>query len=133
MTNQHPITPPDELVGQWLTEAADLELLTPSSLDYLATKSAQWGYQLAAERFPHIANQELEACCNWIGPLGIKGGNNLRAARRPKPSLKEQVSKALDRVPGPGADSTYLRQWSRSEAASLIYDVRRVLEALPND
>ena len=49
------------------------------------------------------------------------------------PSLKEQALKALKRVPGPGADSTYLRQWSRAEAASLINDVRRALEALPND
>jgi len=57
-----------------------------------------------------------------------------RAAIRPlAPSLKKRVSKALDRVPGPGSDSAYLRQWSRAEAASLINDVRRALEALPND
>ena len=46
------------------------------------------------------------------------------------PSLKEQALKALERVPGPGADSAYLRQWSRSEAASLINNVRRALEQL---
>ena len=42
MTN-YSITPPPELVGQWLTEAGDLQLWTPSSLNYLATQAAQWG------------------------------------------------------------------------------------------
>ncbi len=46
----------------------------------LARKAAQWG-----------ANQELEACCEWldgVGDLALQ----LRADRRPKPpSLKEQA------------------------------------------
>lgn len=89
MTNQ-PIIPPPELVGQWMTEVADLELLTPSSLDYLATQAAQWG-----------ADQELEACCKWLNEHGYDTTAflKLRAARRPKPpSLKEQALAALHAV-----------------------------------
>ena len=131
MTDKPPITPPPELVGQWLTEVADLELLTPSSLDYLATKAAQWGYQQAAERFPHIANQELESCCNWLGPLGIKGGNNLRLARRPKPpSLKGQALDALGPEPrpetGPTGDTILNHGVIKRHRL-----VRRALEVLP--
>jgi hypothetical protein len=86
MTN-HSITPPPELVGQWLTEAADLQLLTPSNLSHLATQAAQWG-----------ADQELEACCEVLARELICDGKHvatdLRMIRRPKPpSLKEQPVK----------------------------------------
>ena len=58
MTDNHPITPPPELVQQWLGtyfgttvtgEVSEVELA-------LATQAARWG-----------ANQELKACCktNW--------------------------------------------------------------------
>jgi hypothetical protein len=87
---QHPITPPPKLVGDWLTEAADLHLLIPSNLNYLATRAAQWG-----------ADQELEALLVW---LRVKDFNNLAsdllAARRPKPpSLAEQGMDALRQTP----------------------------------
>ena len=82
----HPITPPPKLVSKWLTEAADLHLLTPSNLDYLATQAAQWG-----------ADQELEACCRWLPKLPPWSANDLRKHRRPKPpSLKEQALAALE-------------------------------------
>jgi hypothetical protein len=53
--------------------------------NYLCTQAAQWG-----------ADQELEACCEWLakkqGHSGTLLFNALRAARRPKPpSLKEQA------------------------------------------
>jgi len=82
MTPQHPITPPPELVQQWMREAHD----QPPGPDVrvIATKAARWG-----------ANQELEACCEWLGRKGSPNAPRLRAARRPKPpSLKQQ---ALDR------------------------------------
>jgi hypothetical protein len=83
---QHPISPPSKLVGDWLTEAADLHLLIPSNLHYLATRAAQWG-----------ADQEMEALLVW---LRVKGfvflASDLLAARRPKPpSLKEQALEVL--------------------------------------
>ena len=112
-----PITPPHELVGRWLTEAADLQLLTPCSLDYLATQAAQWG-----------ADQELESCCTWLdrnNQWAKVDIDELRAARRPKPpSLKEQALLQLDTL---NAD---LAMHGRGCDLSQI---RRALEALPND
>jgi hypothetical protein len=46
-----------------------------------------------------IADQELEACCEWLGsiwPVVNVPIDELRTARRPKPpSLKEQALQAL--------------------------------------
>ena len=73
MTNQHPITPPPELVQQWINEEDGL------TAGHIATKAAQWG-----------ANQELEACVELLSDLGGDGAM-VRRYRRPKqPSLKEQ-------------------------------------------
>ena len=89
MTN--PITPPPGLVQQWCLEAeAGHERTVAYSLMRLfAAKAAQWG-----------ADQELEACCEWLDkrfrtdPFFAK---SLRTARRPKPpSLKEQALAVLD-------------------------------------
>ena len=116
MTN-HPITPPPKMVGDWLTEAADLSLLVPANLDYLAARAAQWG-----------SDQELEACCKCLTLLGCSGtAAEVRAARRPKPpSLKEQALEALEVED----DAMPLRSLERSERFDTI---RRALEALPND
>ena len=81
--NNHPITPPPELVQQWMQEASG----QPPGPDarVIATLAARWG-----------ADQELEACCEWLedhdcdDPQEV--AKRLRAARRPKPlSLKEQA------------------------------------------
>ena len=87
----HPITPPPELLQQWgkeflygpPTEHAD-------SYAYIAARAAQWG-----------ADQELEACCEWLIAWdtceGEKLASFLREGRRPKPpSLKEQALVALE-------------------------------------
>jgi len=89
MTNQHPTTPPPELVQQWLEE-----LDTSAPQDVLLAV-VQWG-----------ADQELEASCEWLREaknhgLGYEYGQELadryRAARRPKPpSLKEQAITVLE-------------------------------------
>ena len=84
MTQEHPITPPPELVQQWWdgTHGALYEF------EAVATQAARWG-----------ADQELEACCEWIYKLmdrGLEWSMDLRAARRPKPpSLKEQLKEAI--------------------------------------
>ena len=108
---EHPITPPSELVGQWLTEAADLQLLTPSNLNYLATQAARWG-----------ADQELEACCEVMkANQAYVSGGVLRAIRRPKPpSLKER---ALARL-------TSLEELAESMGHSPDDTIRRALEQL---
>jgi len=105
MTNQHPITPPLELVQQWA------DMLSQRSDHHVFSLAAQWG-----------ADQELEACCEdlrWRGAASemIK---YLRTARRPEPpSLKEQ---ALDELAS--AERLYPADWST---------IRKALEALSND
>lgn len=88
------ITPPPELVEQWVTEACpecylSYDEFTGESVEILATRAAQWG-----------ADQELEACIAWFDKY-IPGyelvADRLRAARRHKPpSLKEQALEDLD-------------------------------------
>jgi hypothetical protein len=52
MNNEHPITPPPELVKQWWKDAqqANYSDGLPCWLNYIATQAARWG-----------ADQELEA------------------------------------------------------------------------
>jgi hypothetical protein len=116
MTNQHPITPPPELVKTWVNA------LEFSSDQEVFSMIARWG-----------ADQELEACCEEIkslpSPLGIPFGamasNALRTTRRPKPpTLKDQALAELE----------ILRIDANTHG--LGFDapaIRRALEALPND
>ena len=94
MTQQHPITPPLELVQEW-REAPEFSALSPcvmvtvttTKLQDIATQAARWG-----------SDQELEACCEWLKLEGHEYEHQaLLAARRPKPpSLKEQALAVLD-------------------------------------
>jgi predicted HD phosphohydrolase len=108
MTNQHPITPPYELIEEWIKQFKGDHPI------YIATQAAQWG-----------ADQELEACCllldngEYAASYGCHDGTSLRAARRPKPpSLKEQALEILQRLSKYQEDS----DWDT---------IRRALEALP--
>ncbi|MGL4678214.1 MAG: hypothetical protein ACRCWC_02375 [Plesiomonas shigelloides] len=86
MTN--PITPPPELVEEWIAEVwhEGTPVQVSASDLHLASKAAEWG-----------ADQELEACCEWLQDPDLNVDTyKLRNARRPKPpSLKEQALKAL--------------------------------------
>jgi len=108
MTNQHPITPPPELVHQWA------DMLSSRSDHAVFSLAAQWG-----------ADQELDACCELLKADGYKGkAIDLRNARRPKPpSLKEQALDALREAESTGC--LYVN--GRSDL------IRKALEALPND
>ena len=83
MTQEHPITPPPELVQQWWdgTHGALYEY------EAVATQAARWG-----------ADQQLNADCEWLHRRClISGAEELRAAMRPKPpSLAEQATAELD-------------------------------------
>ena len=108
----HPVTPPPELVQQWINEADGGH--DPRWQDYeqdIATRAAQWG-----------ADQELKACCEWMADeTPTNYINALRAARRSKPpSLKEQALHELAAV------------YNRDEIDDSAYDtIRRAIEALP--
>jgi hypothetical protein len=110
MTQQHPITPPPELVRKWM-ERTEYDEDTWFYESYIAEQAAQWG-----------AGQELQACCEWleqnVGRWEIPMA--LREARRPKPpSLKEQSLKHLDVME---RDGYYLPE--------ILQDLRRALEQL---
>jgi hypothetical protein len=79
MTQEHPITPPPELIEKWIQ-------VHTTKYD-LARKAAQWG-----------AAAELDACCELLNDFNTYHlVELLRAARRPKPpSLKEQALLAVD-------------------------------------
>jgi hypothetical protein len=117
MTDLHPITPPLELVQQWWTDAQTLESNDSQEIRFIANVAARWG-----------ADQELEACCEWLAfETPEPYINALRAARRPKlPTLKEQALEAL------GADGYSMLAGKRLEPVQLKL-IRRALEALPND
>jgi hypothetical protein len=116
MTDNHPITPPPELVEQWVqaTESNDCIGAFPTNFEKrICTAAARWG-----------ADQELEACCEWFVRdwTDIETADKLRAARRPKPpTLKEQALEAQQRL--------MTGAW-RAEDWQLI---GRAIEALPDD
>jgi hypothetical protein len=108
----HPITPPPELVEDWIELAKPLPQRPPNPNE-LAILAARWG-----------ADQELEACCEWLHewtqdkhPGGIE---NLRAARRPKPPSLNKV--ALQMLGTIERDAHYLPE--------ITDTIRRALEQL---
>ena len=104
MTNQHPITPPLELVHQWA------DMLSSRSDHAVFSLAARWG-----------ADMELEACCMWITrEKSVLIAEELGIARRPKPpSLKEQALKALELVQ------------KRTTDPNILEPIRHAIEALP--
>ena len=96
-----PITPPPELAEQWWSEWTKRNDPPGTSHHYVATQAAQWG-----------AEQELEACCEWLGDAPVVYNDNgdlhpgsyLRDARRPRSSLKEQALALLDKAENPSWD-----------------------------
>ncbi len=83
----HPVKVPPELFAEWLQAAVEEHGSKPGTVaGIVAARAAQWA-----------ADQELEACCEWLGGSGYAGtGLTLRAARRPKPpTLAEQALASL--------------------------------------
>ena len=109
------ITPPPELVEQWEEQFLEKPTINGCFIQsYIAAKAAQWG-----------ADQELEACCEWLQDPDLNVDTyKLRAARRPRPpSLKEQALASLDELKSPG-------RCDEPSYESLYNTIRRALEAL---
>lgn len=130
MTNEHPITPPPELVLQWCAHSNEHENYD-QFWRHIATQAARWG-----------ADQELEACCqalyrrydipSCISPKVAEEMRDwLRATRRPKPpSLKEQALADLDSM---SIEPCLINGIDVNAAVRAKYDnIRRALEALPD-
>ena len=106
MTQEHPLTPPLELIQKW-------------SEQFEAGRSL---YTMFEDIYRAGADAELEACCEWLDREGWSGeSRQLRATRRPKPpSLKEQALTEFDSLLGD----------SEHEGAAIIL---RALEQLPDN
>ena len=115
MINYSPISPPPELVSKWCYEDGEEIKSSPRWFFSVCAKAARWG-----------ADQELQACINFVYDNELCDPNfynNLRAARRPKPlTLKERALETFDKLEhlfdGYGHDGETIRE---------------ALEALPSD
>ena len=113
MTQEHPITPPPELIERIIDESDTC-------------------IEMIQRAYAAGADQELEACCDHLRdyqwgfvdrPDGTKMHRavDLELARRPKPrGLKEQALEALEALPTPAGQVT----------ADRLDTIRRALEAL---
>jgi hypothetical protein len=93
----HPMTPPPEQFCEWMAEAVKRN---PSSPELIASYVADQAYAAGADA-------ELNACCVWIESMSGLGGlmtsakfrctvsDQLRAARRPKPTPQQRAIAAL--------------------------------------
>ena len=86
MTEHHPLTPPPELMQQWVDEIYKQTECDDARDEHIATKAAQWG-----------ADQELEACVNWFLQKQIFSKDdvyipNLQTALRPKPPTLNSIA-----------------------------------------
>jgi hypothetical protein len=95
---QHPSSPPEELRRQWMDECRGTYY---PDFQHLIDRAAQWAWDQREPEIQAAADAELEACLrhfehfedHWHPQSVI---DDLRAARRPKPSLKEQALEALE-------------------------------------
>ena len=67
---QHPITPPSELLGQWRKDAPVYRDCGVRREEWIATKSARWGYEqggadIEAE-LQKARDEELKECEEWL-------------------------------------------------------------------
>ena len=105
LTDQHPITPPPELVREWGYEHGAIVDGSMYVDEYIATQASRWG-----------ADQELHALLTWLRVHHYDNlASDLLAARRPKPPiLVEQALAALDeiedRYAGPSTQEILVRR-----------------------
>jgi hypothetical protein len=122
---RHPITPPpelsDEQVGEWLID--DGYPWNPSELAVITITTNRLK-NVARQAFQAGADQELEACCEYLvrcAQWEPEDVEELRAARRPKPpSLKEQALALVEQHEDGWRPSP--KDWDT---------IRRALEQLP--
>jgi hypothetical protein len=111
------ITPPPELVQRWIGDyygcPVSGELAGVETA--IATRAAAWG-----------ADQELEACCEWLdrnNQWARVDIDELHDARRPKPLTLNSI--ALQMLGTIERDAHYLPE--------ITDTIRRALEALPDE
>ena len=122
MNQEHPITPPPELVREWSQKRG--YSCADELWDYLATQAARWG-----------ADQQLELDAKWLDHNALNEahlkiapmGDVLKEAmRRKPPSLKEQAKFAAVVLRSP--DKTC----SIAELQQHWHTICNALESLPD-
>ena len=112
----HQIEVPPELFAEWLAEGRKRYSEPALIAGFVAEKAAEWA-----------ADQQLEACCEWLETNSVcyheRLVPSLRAAMRPKPpSLKEQALKLVADYGVPNYRYT----------AEQTATIRRALESIPD-
>lgn len=122
MTNQHPITPPPELVRTWM-ERIEYDEHMWFYETYIAEQAARWG-----------ADQQLAEDAKWLDHHALNEahlktipvGDLLKEAMRPKPPrLKEQALQAAQRFYANGHEDC-----NEEEVKEDFDTIRRALEQL---
>jgi len=116
MTEQlHPMVPPNILLNNWESDW----FAERKNADVLLIQAYQAG-----------ADAELEECCKWFHQQGyhISVYEDLRAARRKPPSLKEHALQELDKV-----NMLWATEEFGKDTLNSLDTIRKALEALPND
>ena len=107
---EHPITPPPELVTSLRNSA-------PHGIRDAGVTRELW---LINHAYAAGADQELEACCEWVTMETMESGVHLRAARRPKsPTLNNIALQMLGTIE---RDAHYMPEITNT--------IRRALEQL---
>ena len=128
---QHPITPPPELVQEWLTEFYGSPTAPGESTRHVANRAAQWSADTELEAIIRLAGEAaLPEKDRYFDGLTVAA---IRAVRRPKPpSLKEQALEDLEQIDGHAVDqlSAYV---IHGDLKRRVSNIRRALEALPDE
>jgi hypothetical protein len=112
MTQEHPITPPPELVEQWGKDWYRSKVKHTDFESYIVAKAAQWG-----------ADTELEDCCQWLDDYLLAPKSvQLRAARRPEPETLNSIALKM----------LYTIERMDVVIPEITDTIRRALEALPD-
>lgn len=119
--DNYPTQPTKEQVEQWIEDTVEDNYIGIKDVGDLVIKAVQWG-----------ADQELEACCEWLADVGDLENQLRRERRPPQLSLKEQALEALREVDGYAVDqlSAYV---IHGDLKKHVETIRRALEALPEE
>jgi hypothetical protein len=112
MTQEHPITPPPELIREWQIKI--------ENCSKRADREA-----FVAKVFQLGADYELEACRLWVSENeSIYDAGELVEYRRPKPkTLKEMKERGIKA----------LLECYRYIPDDLYYEIKKVIESLPDE
>ncbi len=123
MTQQHPITPPPELVEKWGEDWYRSKVKHTDLQSYIVAKAVQWG-----------ADTELEACCEIALKDPVCGTKHQRRmlvqhmrerCRFKSPSLKERIAAEIENGTACDRESERITRDVIREVAAWLIDRKR--------